>query len=158
MSEPKAASLRDAWKAEPAASRRVIAKTVEQGKPLRTHRDATLGVWLGVRQLKRGPYVAGATFVVLAVLFAGLRVFLEGSSWLEAFADPQVYVIAGLAALLQLFLFNRQVKQRFRRGVAVNVAKLEGRSPKAPDLDVDALVARAREDGWLAQRWARVGR
>ena len=151
MSDP----LREAWRAESVKNRRSIAQALEQGKPQRTHRGAVLAVWLGTKQMRRGPKIAGASFVILIAVFVALRVFLEDRAVLDAFADPQVYLIAGLAAVVQLFLFNRQVKQRYHAGVAANVAKLEGRSAKQ-DLDLDANVKQARDREWLMSHWDRL--
>lgn len=149
--------LRAAWQAHPVAKRRAVTQALEGGKAARTHRDATFAVWLGLRQMRRGWYVAGVSFVILATVFVGLRVVLEGASVVQALADPTVWVVAVVAAGLQLLLFRRQVRKRFARGVAANVAKLENRSAKG-DLDIDAALATARERGWLERQWTRMSR
>ena len=151
MSDP----LRDAWRAESVKNRRSITQSLEGGKPQRTHRGAALAVWLGVNQLRRGPKVAGVSFLILIAVFIGQRVGLYNRPLADAAADPSVYLMAAFAGVLQLMLFNWQVKRRYAQGIAANVAKLEGRSTKG-DLDVNAAVKQARERDWLVGHWQRL--
>lgn len=150
-------SLGKAWRAEPRAVRSRVARAVNRGQRLDKAREATLAVWYAGAQMRNQPRTAALNFVVLVILFGGLRVLLDDNSAAQAFSDPQVYVVAAIGVAVQLFVHARSVRPRLRASLAANAALLQGRARKGAveDADFERLRELVSQPGWLERRWNR---